>query len=217
LKVRDIRHAVDFLAKQPAIDGGRLGVLGICASSMYAALAAVDDSRLRALALIAPWIHDAALVREVYGGEQGVRERLDAAERAAERYERTGVVEYVPVADAGDPRAAMPMEIDFYTNPERGRIAGWPNRFAVMAWREWLTLDVIARAPDLRAPTLIVHSHDAAIPEGAQRFYNALAAPKEIVWMAGTQFDFYDQETTVGRAITHATRHFDRHLAPYGN
>jgi fermentation-respiration switch protein FrsA (DUF1100 family) len=122
------------------------------------------------------------------------------------------VVDYVPVADASDPDAAMPMEIDFYTDPNRGRIAGWPNRFAVMAWREWLTLDAVALAPEVTAPTLIVHSQDGAIPSGARRFYEALRCPRQLVWMPGTQFDFYDDPPTVERALEHAVRHLRRHL-----
>jgi uncharacterized protein len=122
------------------------------------------------------------------------------------------VVEYVPVADADDPRAAMPIEIDFYANPLRGKIAGWPNRFAVMAWREWLTLDAIGLAPQVSVPTLIVHSDEAAVPEGARRFHQGLRRPNEIVWMEGIQFDFYDQRPTVDRAVEHAMRHLDRCL-----
>jgi uncharacterized protein len=76
-----------------------------------------------------------------------------------------------------------------------------------MAWREWLTLDAIALAPRIRTPTLIVHSEAAAVPDGARRFYQGLAGPKEIVWIPGTQFDFYDQPGTVNRALAHVTAH----------
>lgn len=214
LKIGDIQHAATFLQAHPLIDADRIGSLAICASAMYAALAAASDSRLRALALVAPWIHDAELVREVYGGDAGVRDKLEAADRAAERYARTGEVEYVPVADASNPRAAMPMEVDFYISSERGALPGWPNRFAVMAWREWLTLDVIAQASKVTAPTLIVHSTDAAIPPGAQRFQQQLGGWSELVWMPGGQFDFYDQPATVDCALARVVPHFENHLKP---
>lgn len=212
LKASDIEHAASFLAARPGIDEERIGALAICASAMYLALAASNDQRLRALALVAPWIHDAELVREVYGGEDGVQERLRAADAAAQRYAATGVVEYVPANDASDPRSAMPMETDFYTNAERGRIPGWPNRFAVMAWREWLTLDGVGLAPSIAAPTLVVHSHEAAIPAGAQQFYDGLSGPKELVWVSGTQFDFYDRPNWVEPALDHAAQHLAVHL-----
>jgi hypothetical protein len=61
-----------------------------------------------------------------------------------------------------------------------------------MAWPEWLRFNPIARAPRVRVPTLVVHSEDAAIPDGTRRFYNGLTGGKEIVWTDGTQYDFYD-------------------------
>lgn len=212
LKVADIRNAMTFLQSHPAVAADRLSVLSVCASAMYAAIVASSDARVRALGLVAPWIHDQRLVREVYGGEQGVRERITAARRATDLYARTGVVHYVPVVDAHNPEAAIPIEADFYTNPDRGAIPGWPNRFAAMAWQEWFTLDVIAIAPRIVTPTVIVHSRDAAIPAGAERFHQGLAGPKRLVWVPGTQFDFYDDGPTIGRALDHIVDHFNRYV-----
>jgi len=212
LKARDIHHAVGFLAGHPQIDAERITELAVCASAMYAALNAVDDPRVRALALIAPWLHDGALVREMYGGDAGVAERIAAGESARERYERTGAVDYVPAQSPSDPAAAMPMVMDFYENPERGAIPEWDNKFAVMAWPEWLNFDSISLAPRLRVPTLLVHSEEAAIPDGARRFHEAIGADKEIAWIAGTQFDFYDQQPVVGEAVDRAVAHFERYV-----
>ncbi len=211
-KARDMRSAVSFLRSHPRVDAERIGAVAICASAMYASMAAAGDERIRALTLIAPWLHDRELVEAIYGGHRGVRDKLRAADAALDAYERTGVVSYVPVADPGDPRAAMPMQVDFYADQARGLVPGWGNRFAVMAWREWLTLDAIALAPRIRVPTLIVHSQDAAIPDGARRFYAGLRCAKQIEWLAGTQFDFYDQPPAVDAAVGHAAAHLGRHL-----
>jgi hypothetical protein len=127
LKARDIRSATEFLQSHPAVNGERIAAVAICASAMYAVKAAIDDSRIHALALIAPWLHDAELLREMYGGEEGIQQRLRAGEAAAERYKHAGVVDYVPVADANDPRAAMPMEIDFYTTHKEARSPAGPT------------------------------------------------------------------------------------------
>lgn len=211
-KAQDMRHAVSMLVEHPAIDADRVGALAICASAGYAVAAAIEDPRMRALALVAPWLHNADLVRSVYGGEDGVQGRVRAGTEARRRYEQAGVVEYVPAADADHPDAAMPMAIDFYRNPERGAVPGWPNRFAVMAWPDWLTFDPIALAPQVAVPTLIVHSEDAAIPEGAGRFYEGLAVQKEILWTSGDQYAFYDQEPNVSYSVGNAASHFARYL-----
>ena len=215
-KARDIHASVSFLQAQPGVDPGRIGALAICASADYTVINAVADPRVRALALVAPWLHGAAIVQQVYGGPDGVEERLRAGREARDRYERGGSAEYVPVADPDDPRAAIPMAVDFYLDPNRGAVPGWPNRFAVMAWTEWLHFDPIALAAPVAVPTLIVHSEQAAVPDGARRFYESLACGKQIVWSGGAQTDFYDQPATVGHAAGRAAAHFARHLAAAG-
>ncbi|MEU2178167.1 alpha/beta hydrolase [Nocardia sp. NPDC019219] len=211
-KVRDIHNAMTFLAAHPAVDATRLGALGICAAAMYMSADAAEDARVKSLALVAPWLHDAAICAQVYGGTEAVAARIALGELARSRFEETGVVDYVPVVSATDERAAMPYDIDFYLNPARGGIPAWPNRFAVMSWVDWLTYDAIALAPNISQPTVLVHSEQAAIPDGARRFHAGLAGPKDIVWTPGTQFDFYDQEPQVTIAVEAVAAHFARTL-----
>jgi dienelactone hydrolase len=211
-KVRDIHHALGFLAAHPAVEGDRLGALGICAAAMYMSGNAARDPRVKSLALVAPWLHDAAICEAAYGGAEAVAEKIKMGREARSRYDETGEVDYVPVVSATDPAAAMPYEIDFYLNPARGGIPAWPNRFAVMAWPDWLTYGSIALAPQITQPTLLVHSEDAAIPDGARRFHTGLAGPKDIFWTQGTQFDFYDQEPHVTLAADTVAAHFGRTL-----
>jgi fermentation-respiration switch protein FrsA (DUF1100 family) len=211
-KVRDINHAVSFLATHPAVDGDRLAALGICAAAMYMSGNAAHDPRVKSLALVAPWLHDRAICEAAYGGPDAVAEKIKLAREARSRYDETGEIDYVPVVSSADPRAAMPYDIDFYLNPARGGIPAWPNRFAVMAWEDWLTYDAVALAPQITQPTLLVHSEDAAIPEGALRFHVGLAGPKDILWTQGTQFDFYDTEPQVTLSVDTVAAHFGRTL-----
>ncbi|MBE8476154.1 alpha/beta hydrolase [Streptomyces justiciae] len=211
-KVRDIHDAVTFLAGHPAVDADRLGALGICAAAMYMADNTAHDPRIGSLALVAPWLHDAAICEAAYGGADAVAQKIKTAREARDRFTRTGEIDYVPVVSASDERAAMPYDIDFYLNPARGGIPEWPNRFAVMAWEDWLTYDSLVLAPRITRPTLLVHSEDAAIPDGARRFHAGLAGPRDILWTQGTQFDFYDQEPQVTLAADTVAAHFGRTL-----
>lgn len=211
-KVRDVHHALTFLAAHPAVDGDRLGALGICAAAMYMADTTAHDPRVKALALVAPWLHDAAICEAAYGGADAVSDKIKIGREARSRYDETGQIDYVPVVSATDELAAMPYDIDFYLNPARGGGTSWPNRFAVMAWPDWLTYDSIALAPRISQPTLVVHSQDAAIPDGARRFHAGLAGPKDAYWTQGTQFDFYDTEPQVTIAVDTVTAHFGRTL-----
>jgi len=211
-KARDIHNALTLLASQPECDPGRLAAVAVCASSGYTAFNTTCDDRVRSLVLIAPWLHDAALVRELYGGDEGVRERIAAGEAARERYDETGEVAYVPAISTTDESAAMFGDFDYYLNPARGAIPEWPNRFALMSWPEWLGFDPIRLAPEILAPTLLVHSPDAAVPDGARRFHRDLAGPGDFLWIEGTQFDFYDQEPNVTKAVDAAEAHLRRTL-----
>jgi len=207
-KIRDIQGAVTYLRTAPGVDPGRTGALGICAGAGYTSGSAASDDRVRSLALVAPWLHDRALVEAIYGGSEGVRERITAGEDALLRYQRTGEVIYVPAVSATDQRAAMYGPFDYYLDQHRGAIPAWGNRFAVMAWPQWLRFDPIGFAPSVTVPTVMVHSEDAAIPDGARRFHAALGAPGQLHWTSGTQFDFYDDEATVEAALQVVDAHF---------
>jgi pimeloyl-ACP methyl ester carboxylesterase len=212
MKAQDIRSAFNFMETLPQIDPNRMGALAICASAGYAATAAAEDARIRSLALVAPWIHDAELVRLVYGGEQGVAERIAKGRAAYAKYERSKVVDSVPVVSTVDPDAAMYGQFDYYLDPKRGAVPQWGNRFAVMSWPDWLEFDPIRIASRVQVPTLSVHSEEAAIPIGIKRFCAAMRAPNELRWTSGTQYDFYDQEPNVTFAVQAAVDHFHKSL-----
>ncbi|MGF1661662.1 MAG: alpha/beta hydrolase [Kineosporiaceae bacterium] len=216
LKARDISAAVGWLAGRGDVAGDRVGALGVCASAGYTTSNAVTDPRVAALALVAPWLHDGAVVAANYGGADGVAHRMAAAARARSSFEATGEVAYVPAVSADEPLAAMPAALDSYQNPDRGGVPAWPNRFAVMAWPGWLTYDAVSLAASVRQPVLMVHSEDAAIPDGAHRFAAALTGEKDVVWRDGTQLDFYDGDAHVDDAVARAARHFSSHLPGRG-
>ncbi len=208
-KADDLAAAARFLRSAPGIDGDRVGAVGICAGAGYVATAAMSDSTIRSLALVAPWLHDAGLVEAVYGGSDGVAERIAAGEAAATRHAETGEVAYVPAISETDPSAAMFGPFEYYLDPGRGAIPEWSGRFAVMAWPGWLTFDPIPTADRINQPVLIVHSRDGAVPDGAQAFHDRLTGQKQLHWTDGVQFDFYDQAAQVDLAVDLAARHFD--------
>ncbi len=209
-KIRDIANAAAFLAARPEVATGGVGGLAICASAGYVAHAVVGGAPLRAIAMVASWLHDAATVPAVYGGDEGVRRRIEAGRAAREKAERTGAETYTPAYDPNDPDAAMFFPLDSYARADRGAVPEWTNRFAVRSWEEWLTFDALAAAPSVSVPVLMVHADDAALPDNARRFFSALPGPKHLFWTSGTQTDFYDQEPQVGLAIDTAVAHFRR-------
>ncbi len=212
-KIEDFKNALTYLQELPFVEEGKMGALGVCASSGYLANVAAEDNRVKATVLVAPWLHDAETVEVMYGGKEGVQKRIKAGLDAKKQYEQTGKVQYVPKISTTDRNAAMFGDYDYYLNPKRGGIREWGKEFAVMSWPAWLEFDPMSTAKQIRSPVLIIQSEEAAFPDTTRAFYKDLSGKKEIYWMKGTQFDFYDGEEQVREAVEKASEFFKANLA----
>ena len=219
-KVADIRSAVSYLAGLSDVDAERVGALGICAGSMYTLMAAAEDKRISSVVTVASWLHDAEAVKLFYGGEEGVQSRIRAAQSAKAHYAATGEVEYIPSISITDDTAAMYGEFDYYLNPERGAVPQWSaDKFAVMSWEDWLTLDPMPSASQLTAPTLMIHSEGAVLPQYTKAYFEQIATDdKALHWVETElespfhQFSFYDQDAEVSQAVEQAAKWFEQKL-----
>jgi hypothetical protein len=212
VKTADIVAAARYLATRPEVDPTRIGGLGICASAGYMANAVAQSPELRSLALVAPWLHDREIVTTVYGGQEGVAERIEASRDAQARFERSGELVMVPAASTTDKSAIM-QQAPYYTDRSRGLIPEYVNQFNLASWEPWLSYDGIRIAAEIKDPVTIVHSEAAAIPQGARKFYAALRAPRTEIWLDGVgQLDFYDQDEPVRTASDAVAAHFAKTL-----
>ncbi len=219
-KVEDIRSAVTFLQSLPEVEAEAIGALGICAGSMYTLQAAAEDPRIKSVVTAASWLHDAEAVKLFYGGEEGVQDRINAAQAAKKKYAETGEVEYIPSISTTDQSAAMYGNYDYYLNPERGAIPEWSaDKFAVMTWEDWLTLDPMPSAEKLNVPTLMIHSDGAVLPQYTKKYFEKIATEdKALYWMETKlespfhQFSFYDQESEVNESVDQAALWFNKKL-----
>jgi hypothetical protein len=114
----------------------------------------------------------------------------------------------VPAYRAGDERAGMFFELDYYANPRRGAVPQWNNAMAETSWSYWLTFDGLRAARDVSVPTILVHSDGCVFPEHVRAIHDALRGPKRLEWAEGTQLDFYDQPMQVARAVAAIDDHF---------
>ena len=120
-KTQDIIAAANYLTTLPQVDADRIAGLGICASAGYMADAAVQSDDIKAIALVAPWLHNPEIVNEVYGGEESVQSLIDTSQKAEAKYEATGELLLVPAASNTDKNAVM-YQAEYYTDPDRGAI-----------------------------------------------------------------------------------------------
>lgn len=220
LKIVDIENAVSFLQSQPQVNNDKIGAFGVCAGAMYTLMAASEDNRIKSVVTTASWLHDSEAVKLFYGGEEGVNEKIAAAREAKKNYAENGVVEYIPTISTEDPTAAMYGPYDYYLNAERGAIPQWSNdKFAVMSWEDWLTVDPMSTAKNLSKPTLMIHSDGAVLPQYTKNYFEKIATEdKKLHWMDTDldspfhQFSYYDQDAEVNESVKEATAWFSSKL-----
>ncbi len=207
-KTEDINAAVDYLATRPEVDATRMAGLGICASSGYMSDAALQNGNLKSLALVAPWLHDAEIVKDVYGGTEGVAALIAAGRKADAAAEPT----ILEAASLTNEHAVM-YQAPYYTEPDRGLIPEFDNKFNAASWEPWLSYDALQTAKQLKKPTLLVHSDSAAIPQGARKYADTMGPTATALWLPDiTQFDFYDQPDAVRTSVDAVAEHLEETL-----
>jgi uncharacterized protein len=211
-KIDDMIAATRAVSTLSFVRPGAVGYLAVCASAQYALRAIAAGAPIDAFASVAGWFHDARTVAPFYGGDDGVAARLERAAEAFAAYQRTGEVRTVPAYEAGNERAGMFFELDYYGSPARGAVPTWVNEMAELSWAYWLTYDGLSAAPQVRVPSLFVHGDGCVLPENLRVVAGKVAGPAETVWADGTQTDFYDQDPQVTLAVDAVDAHFRTHL-----
>jgi len=191
-KTADIHAAVAFLSELDEVDGAQIFGLGVCASSGYMADAAADNDKLRKVALVAPWLHDAALAESIYGGADSVAGLIAASEA-------DGATDTVLLGASATDENSVMYQAPYYTEKERGLIPAYDNKFSVASWKPWLTYDALASASRVTKPMLMVGSSAIALPAGVAQYESRMQTPPQKLWLGDdvTQFDFYDRADAV--------------------
>lgn len=207
-KTQDIHAAANYLVTRSEVNSSQVAGLGICASAGYMSDAAAANPNIKSLALIAPWLHNEAIVEAVYGGEEGVNGLLAVANQAQQPEQPV----YLEAASLTNKSAVM-YQAPYYTETDRGLIPEYDNKFNATSWQGWLTYDALKTADEMEKPTLLVHSEAAAIPQGAKEYAKRAGENAELIMLEKvTQFDFYDQPQAVQTSAQAAAAHFSKTL-----
>jgi dienelactone hydrolase len=199
-KIEDARNALSYLSTRADVDPKRIAGVGVCAGAGYMAGAIAADDRFAGFGAIAGFFHDARKQRE-WMGDDAYESALSEAHRAREHFEATREATTIPAVALSGPRA-MPLDeaFEYYGTP-RGGVAGYVNAFAVLSRADTLPYDAQIAAPNIRVPTVLVHSDRALAPALARSFYEGLAVKKSLTWLESKgQIDFYDDPQLIGRA-----------------
>lgn len=202
-KTADIIAAASFLTALPETQETALG-FGICASAGYMIDAANASDKLGKVTLVAPWLHNAAIVEQVYGGKDSVEE-LIALSKSAEK--ETKIIEAASTTN----KDSLMFQAPYYTESNRGAIEAYDNQFNLASWEPWLTYDALQSAAKLITPVLIVSSEAAALPQGTKEFAELAGGMTETIWLDDiSQFDFYDQPTAIKASADAAAEFFGK-------
>ncbi len=202
-KTKDILAAAKFLAQRPEVDSSRLATLGICASAGYAIDAAYLSGHIIASAVVAPWLHDKQIVDQVYG------DNVPALLKATRDAQESGKPIILEAASDTNENSVM-YQASYYTDTNRGAIPAYDNKFSTLTWEPWLAYDAIKTASQIKKPVLLVHSEDAAIPQGAKKFAAKGGENINLIMLDGiTQFDFYDEPDSMKAAVERVDSHFE--------
>lgn len=199
VRVEDFSAAVDFLSNYPAVDAGRIGVIGICGGGCYSVSAAQIDHRIKALATISMYDMGRARrqgVNDVTTYEQRM-ETLDAigSQRTAEyggsvRRDIRALPEKV---DASTPQYALDF-LDYYDTP-RGNHPNSTGYYSYTSLAPMMNFFPFAQIETISPrPLLFIVGEKAVSAYFSEDAYTKAAEPKELFVVPGaTHVDLYDR------------------------
>jgi dienelactone hydrolase len=204
-KVQDLKAVLDYLEKRPDVDASKLYVLGVCQGTNWAIEACTQDSRVKALSLVAGHYLVPQVAAMYLGSPEKVAERVARGQSARARFEATGQVDYIPII--GDAIALLPAPVigQFYSRwADRGPFWNfhglWENRITAMSEADIWGHNVAEVMKSLHTPTLMIHANRAASGPAIPKELFALipAKKKELVFMADqNQMMFYEDPITI--------------------
>ncbi|UTW47946.1 alpha/beta hydrolase [Bacterioplanoides sp. SCSIO 12839] len=209
-KTADIAAVIDMVTGQQAsefsdIDTSRIYGLGVCASAGYMLDAVNQNAKVKAAAVVAPWLHDRELANAIYGGEDNVNGLIKAGEEAAAADDAV----LIEAASTTNENSLM-FQAPYYTEAGRGLIPEYDNQFNVASWKPWLTYNALAHAGKQDKPVLMVASEAMALPAGTKQYLQTAGENVKAEWLADvTQFDFYDVAEHVSKAADLVAQHFN--------
>ncbi len=211
VKLKDMEAAVTYLLSLPYVE--QVGALGVCTSGGNVAYLAEGDSRVGAIVTVAAWLPNEEVLPLLYGSAENVENLKNRGEQALNLYNSTGKNELILAYSNTDKTASHFGPMEYYMDMSRGGgVKQWENSFSVISWPTWLAFDPMSKAQNISTPVMVIHSDGSALPDNAKTFYEKLTGEKELIWLDGYHFDFYDQEKQVKSAVENASDFFKKHL-----
>lgn len=221
-KVKDLSAAVDFLAQRQDVDPARIHVLGVCQGVNWTIEAAIVDTRIRAISVVAGHYLTPEVATMYLGAPANIENRLAKGRAAETRFKTSGQLDYINIVSPSltqpDPDAlltAPPIQMFYIRWADRTPFLAhrglWENRLTAMSEHLIWGHRIDQAVPKLKTPTLMIHADRAASGGDIPRrlFAGIPTEKKELVWLGGQgQLQFYEDPLTIEQATPHIARFF---------
>jgi uncharacterized protein len=215
-QVRDYRHAITWLRRQPEIDPMRIGVWGSSYSGGHALVVGAIDRRVKCVVSQVPLAsgHENArrLVRADYLA--GLHAAFDEDRRARMNGSAPAMIPVVAEDPAAPSALPTPDSWRWFTETGKSRAPSWRNEVtlrSVEMFTEYEPASYISFVSPTPLLMVVARGDVLAVSELAFQAYEKALEPKRIVALSGGHFDAYtkDFEASAGAA----TAWFVEHLA----
>lgn len=195
IKGADLRSAVSYIETLDFIDKRHIGAVGICGSGVYVPNAFRNDTRVKAIASIVPFIM-----------MEDIRTHSDEALlKMKSMYEKGGDVERLDLIKGGEGEA-------YYRNPDRGAaVQACPTpTWSQLAWHKFHPTETVK---ELKVPYLVIAGEKAFTTAGAKKMFENAPEPKFFHLTKGaTHFEMYDMDKYVKENVGELLTFFGKYL-----
>jgi fermentation-respiration switch protein FrsA (DUF1100 family) len=206
-QVRDFRHAITWICKQPGIDRTRIGVWGSSYSGGHALVLGAIDRRIKCIVSQVPLVSGSHNLKRLVRADMFalLREQLDADREA--RFDGAEPTMIPVVSENPLGPAALPTadSYQWFTATGKERAPSWRNEVTVRTIEmlgEYEPGSYIERISPTPLLMIIADGDHLAVADEAFAAYNRALEPKKLLVLRGGHFDAYvrDFEASSGAA-----------------
>ncbi|MDJ0708655.1 MAG: alpha/beta hydrolase [Leptolyngbyaceae cyanobacterium MO_188.B28] len=218
--IEDIYNSISFLRTLEAVDVENVFSMGMCAGAGYASHAAAFDSRVKAVAMVSPYLTSASDYLQLMGSPTNLRANLMPQGAAArQKYFETGedtMIKMVPET-AEEAKTARPIGVgmmEYYLPGKPGDVPNWRNALSLTSMNSVLSFSAynFTHLFDT-VPVYMVYGDQAITADGATKFYDAINGPKEKLVAEGAgHFDLYWRPEYVDPAVEGISNFMKSHI-----